>query len=79
MKRVEKDFAVWEMSIRGWASYSDLTVLGSGLQARQLVCLLANCAVKVNAVCLTTCCRFPDATRHHRRPGTHSSHAHGGV
>ena len=43
-----------EMSIRGWASYSDLTVLGSGLQARQLVSLLTNCAVKVTAVCLTT-------------------------
>merc|ERR1711934_1143836 len=38
----------------GDATYSDLTVLGSGEQAAHMLSLLAQAAIKVTAVCLTT-------------------------
>ena len=53
--RLEADIALREVSARdGDATYSDLMVLGSGEQAAHLLSLLAQAAIKVTAVCLTT-------------------------
>merc|ERR1712088_810690 len=53
--RLEADIAIREVADRdGDATYSDLTVLGSGEQAAHMLSLLAQAAIKVTAVCLTT-------------------------
>jgi hypothetical protein len=53
--RLEADIAIREVTDRdGDATYSDLTVLGSGEQAAHMLSLLAQAAIKVTAVCLTT-------------------------
>merc|ERR550539_1722234 len=53
--RLEADIAIREVSARdGDATYSDLSVLGSGEQAAHMLSLLAQAAIKVTAVCLTT-------------------------
>merc|ERR1712088_1156860 len=53
--RLEADIALREVSARdGDATYSDLMVLGSGEQAAHMLSLLAQAALKVTAVCLTT-------------------------
>merc|ERR1711970_682348 len=53
--RLEADIAIREVADRdGDATYSDLTVLGSGEQAAHILSLLAQAAIKVTAVCLTT-------------------------
>merc|ERR1711881_539893 len=53
--RLEADIAMREVTARdGDATYSDLTVLGSGEQAAHMLSLLAQAAIKVTAVCLTT-------------------------
>merc|ERR1711936_1281342 len=53
--RLEADIALREVSARdGDATYSDLMVLGSGEQAAHMLSLLAQAAIKVTAVCLTT-------------------------
>merc|ERR1711974_14746 len=53
--RLEADIAIREVTARdGDATYSDLTVLGSGEQAAHMLSLLAQAAIKVTAVCLTT-------------------------
>merc|ERR1711971_1489410 len=53
--RLEADIAIREVAARdGDATYSDLTVLGSGEQAAHMLSLLAQAAIKVTAVCLTT-------------------------
>merc|ERR1712183_537730 len=53
--RLEDDIAIREVADRdGDATYSDLTVLGSGEQAAHMLSLLAQAAIKVTAVCLTT-------------------------
>merc|ERR1719289_495594 len=53
--RLEADIAIREVTARdGDATYSDLTVLGSGEQAAHMLSILAQAAIKVTAVCLTT-------------------------
>merc|ERR1712088_1186874 len=53
--RLEADIAIREVTDRdGDATYSDLSVLGSGEQAAHMLSLLAQAAIKVTAVCLTT-------------------------
>merc|ERR1712088_1034758 len=53
--RLEADIAIREVTARdGDATYSDLSVLGSGEQAAHMLSLLAQAAIKVTAVCLTT-------------------------
>merc|ERR1712045_395147 len=53
--RLEADIAIREVADRdGDATYSDLSVLGSGEQAAHMLSLLAQAAIKVTAVCLTT-------------------------
>ena len=55
LHRLESDIAAREMAARGGgATYSDLRVLGSGEQAAQMLALLAQAALKVTTVCLTT-------------------------
>merc|ERR1712198_451415 len=55
LSRLEADIALREVTARdGDATYSDLTVLGSGEQAAHMLSLLAQAAIKVTAVCLTT-------------------------
>merc|ERR1711936_1058655 len=55
LSRLEADIAIREVSARdGDATYSDLSVLGSGEQAAHMLPLLAQAALKVTAVCLTT-------------------------
>lgn len=56
LQRLESDIAMREMCSRGSSSatYSDLTVLSSGEAASHLLTLLAQAAIKVTAVCLTT-------------------------
>ena len=54
VRRLETDVARAEVAARGGATYSDLGVLGSGELAAQMLTLLAQAALKVTAVCLTT-------------------------
>merc|ERR1712088_354017 len=55
LSRLEADIAIREVTARdGDATYSDLSVLGSGEQAAHMLSLLAQAAIKVTAVCLTT-------------------------
>lgn len=54
VRRLETDVARAEVAARGGATYSDLSVLGSGELAAHMLTLLAQAAVKVTAVCLTT-------------------------
>merc|ERR1711936_609808 len=55
LSRLEADIAIREVTARdGDATYSDLTVLGSGEQAAHMLSILAQAAIKVTAVCLTT-------------------------
>merc|ERR1712198_653072 len=55
LSRLEADIALREVTARdGDATYSDLAVLGSGEQAAHMLSLLAQAAIKVTAVCLTT-------------------------
>merc|ERR1711970_1064643 len=55
LRRLEADIALREVSARdGDATYSDLNVLSSGEQAAHMLSLLAQAAIKVTAVCLTT-------------------------
>merc|ERR1712165_121664 len=54
-QKIEADIAIREVTARdGDATYSDLSVLGSGEQAAHMLSLLAQAAIKVTAVCLTT-------------------------
>merc|ERR1712115_142835 len=54
LQAVEADIAVREVINRNSASYTDLVVLGSRVQASHLLTLLTQAAIKVTAVCLTT-------------------------
>merc|ERR1712018_1007897 len=55
LSRLEEDIAIREVTARdGDATYSDLSVLGSGEQAAHMLSILAQAAIKVTAVCLTT-------------------------
>lgn len=51
--KVETDIALREISRRGWATYSDLTVLGSSLGLGTLWSLLVQSTLQVTAVCVT--------------------------
>merc|ERR1719431_449468 len=51
--KVETDIALREISRRGWATYSDLTVLGSSLGLGTLWSLLVQSTMQVTAVCVT--------------------------
>jgi len=53
--RVEAEIAVRQVLSRdSGACYNDLVVLGTGEQARQILALITDTALKVTAVCLTT-------------------------
>jgi len=54
LQAVEADIAVREVINRNSASYTDLVVLGSRVQATHLLTLLTQAAIKVTAVCVTT-------------------------
>merc|ERR1711962_78386 len=54
LQAVEADIAVREVINRNSASYTDLVVLGSRVQASHLLTLLTQAAIKVTAVCVTT-------------------------
>ena len=53
LRRVETDIAFKEVSSRGWATYTDLDLLTTTATVRRVWSLLADCCVKVSAVCLT--------------------------
>jgi len=72
LSRLEADIAIREVTARdGDATYSDLSVLGSGEQAAHMLSLLAQAAIKACRLPHNLCCRHPHASWHCCRPLSH--------
>jgi len=53
VEKVERDIAMKEVTGRGWASYSDLSVLSNSPGLQNLASLLLSYTIKMSAVCMT--------------------------